>query len=95
MQQKPRQLDSGQRALLQFWREMGLADADALCNPDTDERLPLHRIQTPEGHPPIRSWAALFEVMDAFNLMAHYFGIDTHLELWQWQQVDGVDNVKA
>ena len=86
MRKQPRQLDSGQRALLQFWREMGLADADGLCNPGTEERLPLHHIQVPEGHAPIRSWTALFEVMDAFNLMAHYFGMDMHMELWRWEE---------
>lgn len=83
-----RRLTSGQRALLQFWREQGLADADGLCSPGGTERLPLHRIQTPEGYPLIRSWSALFEVMDAYNGMAHYFEIDLHLELWEWHTTD-------
>ena len=79
-----RRLTSGQRALLKFWREQGLADADGLCSPSGTERLPLRRIQTPEGSPPIRSWTELFEVMDAYNSMAHYFEIDLHLQLWEW-----------
>lgn len=81
---QPRRLTSGQRALLKYWREIGLADDKGLCCPSTGETTPLHRIGTTEGHSPIRSWVGLFEAMDAYNGIAHYFEIDKHLQLWRW-----------
>lgn len=81
---KPRRLTSGQRALLKYWRDIGLADAKGLRCPATGESTPLHRIGTAKGETAIRSWSELFEAMDAFNGMAHYFEIDMHLQLWHW-----------
>ena len=77
-------MDSGQRALLKFWRDEGIITADKppkLIGDDGNLLGP-------------RTWTFFFQAMDAFNLTAFYFnidmyfrvimpGLDTYEETWE------------
>ena len=59
-------MDSGQRALLKFWRQEGILTAEKpprLVDRDGQSLGP-------------RTWTHFFQAMDAYNLFAFYFDLD-------------------
>ena len=76
-------MDSGQRALLKYWKEQGIVSTltpPKLIGDDGNLLGP-------------RTWTFFFETMDTFNLMAFQFdvdmyfrvilpGLDTYEETW-------------
>lgn len=60
-------MTAGQRALLKYWREEGIVTGKKpprLINQDGDLMKP-------------QTWTHFFQAMDAYNLMAFYFELDT------------------
>ena len=60
-------MDSGQRALLKFWRQEGILTA----------KKPPRLLDSDGTSLGPRTWTHFFEAMDAYNLLSFHFKLDS------------------